>query len=124
MALPAPLRTAIHIVAGDYVHPHIARWSKTLGPLPPREAHRGLAAAVVKEVDVGAAEVAVRDAVEDAVHAGFADAQPGQVVEQPVGSYEDKVVRPKRFRSFIGRVFLAVASNNLLKNVDNHSTVS
>lgn len=105
MALPAPLRTAIHVVAGYYVDADIPGRSETFRPLSSRKAHRGLAAAVVKEVDVGAAEMAVRDAVEDAVHAGFADAQPGEIVEQPQqGITNSYSCRPSQFRNFVERV--------------------
>lgn len=48
---------------------------------PPRKAHRGLAAAVVEELDVGAAKVAVRHAIEQVVEAGLGQSEPGQVVE-------------------------------------------
>lgn len=59
---------------------HVARIS-TLTAWPPREAHRGFAAAIVKKLDVSAAEVTVRHAVEQIVEAGLGQGEPGQVVE-------------------------------------------
>lgn len=53
-----------------------------LGPRPPRERHRSLAAAVVEQIDVGAAEVSVTGAVDDVVDARLAESQPREVVEQ------------------------------------------
>lgn len=55
------------------VHPeaHVARISTFTTARPPREAHRGLAAAVVEEFDISAAKVAICHAVKQIVEARF-----------------------------------------------------
>jgi len=60
---------------------HVARISTLSTARSPREAHRGLAAAVMKKLDVSAAKVAVRYAVEQIVEARLGQGEPGQVVK-------------------------------------------
>lgn len=73
----------VHVVPGDDVDAHFSRRPRhPLGPRPPRERHGSLAAAVVEQVDVGAAEVSVTGAVDDVVDARLAESQPREVVEQ------------------------------------------
>lgn len=47
--------------------------------------HRRLTAAVVEEVEICVPEVAIRDAVDDVVEAGFGQSQPGGVVKHFIG---------------------------------------
>lgn len=80
-ALGAGVR--VHVVPGDDVDAHFARRpSNPLSARPPRERHGSLAAAVVEQVDVGAAEVPVAGAVDDVVDTRLAECQPRKVVEQ------------------------------------------
>lgn len=83
------------------MHPHITRGSSrarhsaaapataevaAIGPVAPGGGHeRGFAAAVIEQVHVGVAEVAVRETVNDVVEAGLAHAHPRTVVERLVG---------------------------------------
>lgn len=69
-------------VGVHYVDPgelDVARGASVAGPGATGEADRGLAAAVVEELDVGAAEVTVGHAVQQVVEARLGQGEPGQV---------------------------------------------
>jgi len=78
----------------DNVHPesHIAGIPATLATAAgsPRKAHGGLAAAVVEELDIRAAEVPI-PAVDDGVYAGFGQREPGQVIEHAGTNRDERV---------------------------------
>lgn len=38
----------------------------------------------MEEIHVGSPEMSINDAIQDAIHAGFADSQPRQIIEEPV----------------------------------------
>ncbi|KAK1118966.1 hypothetical protein K0M31_013736 [Melipona bicolor] len=79
----------------DNVHPeaHVASVSAGVAaPGPPRETHRGLAAAVVEKLDVRAAKMPVGHAVEHIVEAGFREGEPGEIVED-AGAYRSEGVQ-------------------------------
>lgn len=92
VCIARPLRTGVHIVAGYDVHAHIGRRPADVVALPPRHGHGRLAAAVVEQVHVGAAEVPVRDAVDDVVKARLAQPDPGGRVEDAIGHRRGRTV--------------------------------
>lgn len=78
----------------DNVHPeaHVTGVSAAVAaPGSPRETHRGLAATIVEKLDVRAAKMPVRHAVEQIVEAGFREGEPGEVVED-AGAYRSEGV--------------------------------
>lgn len=81
LARPRGTGVRVHVVAGYDVHAHVAgRPAGTIAG-PPRKRHRGLAAAVVEQVDVRVPEVPVAGAVHQVVEARLAERQPREIVE-------------------------------------------
>lgn len=90
-------RIRVHVIARDYVHPHITRWpsgacqssTTSSAPIPavcPVASgcghKRGFATAVIEKVHVSVTEVPVREAVDDVVEAGLAHSHPRTIVER------------------------------------------
>lgn len=69
----------VHVVAGYDVHSHIRPRHFLLPSTSGR--HGRLAAAIVEQVEIRIAEVAVGNAVDNVVEAGLGQAQPGGAVE-------------------------------------------
>lgn len=86
-------RVRVHVVAGDDVYPDVGRRSVAVGSLPPRNGYRRLAAAVVEQADVRAAEVPIGQTVDHIVEAGLGQPDPGRVVKQPVRDAFGRSVR-------------------------------
>ena len=91
-ALRAGVR--VHVVAGYDVDAHVRRRPvATVRPLAPRDGHRRLAAAVVEQADVGAAEVPIGETVDDVVKAGLGQPDPDGRVEHAVRDEAGRAVR-------------------------------
>lgn len=86
---PGGAGVRVHVVAGYDVDADVAGRAADAVARPPRECHRGLAAAVMEQIDVRVPEVPVPGAVDQVVKARLAERQPRQIVEHLGGQLLD-----------------------------------